>query len=335
MKKRYDSIDALRLLCSLFVVFLHITFPHPINRLIEPVTRCAVPIFFMISGFFSLGATSDKVAKHIFSTVKIFCVAVIIFFMKNMIICVLNGNSILAYISSIFSVHRIIESVIFNTCALGDIHWFLLALIYTEVVFYVFVRHNKDQWIWAFIVPGLIGYHVLGKYSVALLGTQFPFHYARNFLFDGIPYFALGHYIAYRTKNSFKINNGAILCMLIGGYVVSLAEKLLLIKNGVYIYAHHYISCNIMIVALFLLAVNNFSWGGVLAGYGRKYSLLIYLVHMYVANFLAMYSAYINEYFMPILVYALSVLTATVLDNFINIVKKSSQKSSTVTPAGD
>ena len=38
----------------------------------------------------------------------------------------------------------------------------------------------------------LMGDLILGKYSVLLLGREFPYILVRNFLFVGIPYFCIG-----------------------------------------------------------------------------------------------------------------------------------------------
>ena len=50
--KRNDNIDALKTICAFLVVCIHIKFPSKVDSLISPLERCAVPIFFMISGYF-------------------------------------------------------------------------------------------------------------------------------------------------------------------------------------------------------------------------------------------------------------------------------------------
>ena len=47
---RNHSFDILKLFLALLVVFIHIHVPW--RDSILPLTRCAVPCFFMISGFF-------------------------------------------------------------------------------------------------------------------------------------------------------------------------------------------------------------------------------------------------------------------------------------------
>ncbi len=49
MQRNY-SVDILRFLCAYLVITLHIHTPY--SAYTEPIARCAVPLFFMMSGFF-------------------------------------------------------------------------------------------------------------------------------------------------------------------------------------------------------------------------------------------------------------------------------------------
>lgn len=48
---RQYNIDILRLICALLVVCIHCT-NYSLREYILPITRIAVPIFFIISGYF-------------------------------------------------------------------------------------------------------------------------------------------------------------------------------------------------------------------------------------------------------------------------------------------
>ena len=50
--KRSVGLDFLKFLCSFMVVTIHKPFPGLLGPVIMPITRIAVPIFFMITGFF-------------------------------------------------------------------------------------------------------------------------------------------------------------------------------------------------------------------------------------------------------------------------------------------
>lgn len=48
-EERNYSIDLLKFICAVLVVFLHT--PCIYHKFINPITRCAVPCFFIISGY--------------------------------------------------------------------------------------------------------------------------------------------------------------------------------------------------------------------------------------------------------------------------------------------
>ena len=52
---RNYSLDTLKFVCAIFVIFIHTPQPEIWEIYITPLIRCAVPIFFMISGYFTYG----------------------------------------------------------------------------------------------------------------------------------------------------------------------------------------------------------------------------------------------------------------------------------------
>ena len=52
VKNRNEGIDMLRMVCAFFIVCIHIPFPGGVGSYIKAVSRIAVPIFFMISGYY-------------------------------------------------------------------------------------------------------------------------------------------------------------------------------------------------------------------------------------------------------------------------------------------
>ena len=49
---RIYGLDFLKYICCLFVIFIHMEFPSTVEVIILPLTRVAVPCFFMITGYF-------------------------------------------------------------------------------------------------------------------------------------------------------------------------------------------------------------------------------------------------------------------------------------------
>lgn len=57
---RADNIDILKAICTFLIVYIHEPFPGKEGAYFTALARIAVPIFFMITGYFY----SDVVAQH-------------------------------------------------------------------------------------------------------------------------------------------------------------------------------------------------------------------------------------------------------------------------------
>lgn len=66
---RNIGIDILRILMAFFVVCQHIT-DYPWNEIIRPQSRIAVPVFFIVSGYFLYDKDNDKVNQKIIKSFK-------------------------------------------------------------------------------------------------------------------------------------------------------------------------------------------------------------------------------------------------------------------------
>ena len=51
-KPRNTTLDILKAVCCVLVVFIHCKFPSIVGTIVESYARICVPIFFMISGYF-------------------------------------------------------------------------------------------------------------------------------------------------------------------------------------------------------------------------------------------------------------------------------------------
>ena len=61
--KRLYNIDSLKFLCAFLVVLIHMHTPY--QESIMPLTRCAVPCFFIISGYMIFTNDRLKLVEHL------------------------------------------------------------------------------------------------------------------------------------------------------------------------------------------------------------------------------------------------------------------------------
>lgn len=325
MKNRCISIDALRIILAFLVVALHAPFPNAVNWYIEPITRCAVPLFFMISGFVLYSDSAEtivtRVCKQIPYLMKTASLTWLFYFLWRSIIEFAAGKSIFTLVPMSFNATSIMVLALFNKPMVGDYVWYLLALIYVEIIYLALAKKDKQNVIWYTIIPGIAFYLLFGKYSMLFCKTKFEYYIARNFLFDGLPYFSLGNFFAAQKDNIKKINNSILILISLLGYVGVIFEKKMLQFSGVYIESHHYFFSTAIMIGIFAFVINN-NGGLFLAQLGKKYSLIIYLIHLYFVDFIeiglnkigAIPVAY--KYIAPIIVFLLSLGSSILLIAF-------------------
>ena len=72
-------------IAAFFVVFIHCSFPSPVGGMMNGLARWAVPMFFLISGYFSYGKGADTVKRRICRTFGLFVLANGIYFLWKLV----------------------------------------------------------------------------------------------------------------------------------------------------------------------------------------------------------------------------------------------------------
>ena len=188
MNERNYSIDILKFVCAILVVFLHTGWN--LQQEFLPFTRCAVPCFFIISGYLLFDADGIKYERLIRSLShvgKISLWATLFFFIWKETIKILGSHSIW-----IPSRESLINWLLFNENPFASHLWYLFAYLYVLIII-LFVNYLGKWKILYWMIPFLLMIDLIfGKYSLLLWGWEPPYFVVRNFLFVGLPYFAIG-----------------------------------------------------------------------------------------------------------------------------------------------
>lgn len=86
----------MKVICAFSIVCIHVPFPGRINADFTALTRIAVPIFFIITGYFYVDTVARHKEKHQFK--KIFYLIVeakVIYLIWNIALDVLRGGRII------------------------------------------------------------------------------------------------------------------------------------------------------------------------------------------------------------------------------------------------
>lgn len=299
---RNYSIDTLKLICAIFVIFIHTPQPEVWSKYITPLMRCAVPIFFMISGYFSYGKKNlaDTIHKRIIEQIKIFSWGFILYFIIHLIM----GWKVQCNVP---------YTLLFNFIPNNYAHlWYILAYIYVLIVMLFVDKYNLYKILFCCVPILLIVALSIGAYSEILIGRSFALIYTRNWLLTGLPFFALGMMIKLIERP--LMSYIPILISIVVFYIMGLFEiTYLQLGNGDY-----YISTIFLSISIFLLFINvKQSNDNLFSRVGRKDSLYIYILHFFIAAIITKYNL---QY--PHLAYVSTLITLCLTLSFIALLKK-------------
>lgn len=143
--ERNLSMECAKLIASFFVVFIHAPFPGKTGELINCLACFAVPMFFMISGYFNYGADSSAIrrrTKHIFSLIV---TGTLMYLVWGCISTELQGGSTIAYLRAwIFDPIEIVQWVILHYHPYAGHLWYLNALAACYLLFWVYTKFWED-----------------------------------------------------------------------------------------------------------------------------------------------------------------------------------------------
>ena len=269
---RSYSLDTLKFLCAILVIFIHTLQPKIWSEYITPIIRCAVPIFFIMSGYFTYGRKNliHTIKKRIRSLFSIFCVVFLFYFSFFLIA---NGRDSLEHLQMLLS-HNFI---LLNSVPYCMHLWYITAYIYVLLIMLLVEKYNLYKWLF-FITPILLLTALtLGKYSEIILNYNFPTNYTRNFLFTGLPFFTLGMIIK-KAKQLPNIYIAGISCIIF--YILGIIETWNTNNRGELFASNIFLSLSIFILFINIEQTKD----NIFSKIGREDSLYIYLLHFIIAT---------------------------------------------------
>lgn len=279
--KRYTSLDILKCFCAFMVVFIHAGFTNNIfGYTFREICRIAVPIFFMISGFFAVGKDDKKIKSTIKKLVILQIVSDLAYFLFDVIKSAIMNEEIVEVIKSYFT----FKSILFN---LNNVGWYIRALIYIYILVLLLLKVGKKVSTNTMLINAIILIAVdliLVKYSKILLGynpNSAIYEPITKFIATGLTCFMIGMIIK-RKQDKFK---ECKIYIPITFLLLNIIE-ILMFKY----YDKNVVLCNYlftiplaMSVFSFAIGIDNLK-GNLFSTIGKKYSAGIYLFHVVIQN---------------------------------------------------
>lgn len=280
-KKEIQSIYALKAICALLVICIHA--PSMLTNPIHPITRLAVPCFFMISGFF---IASDKqtwldnkqLKKLALKILKITITANLVYLCYGLISDIFNGTYPIEYCTTSFWLRQLV----FGGCISGPL-WYLTAYLEILVLLILFNKFNLKRLFYLLAFCGWLVNLCTGRYAFLWDTYFYDVDLHRNVFVSAFPMVASGMFIKEKI-GSFNFLKQKPVCILsiviifLFVYVEYAIQKFILLSpQGI---GEINISTLPASVLLLVLAIQHPSAGGkYLQQIGKNLSLDLYLYH--------------------------------------------------------
>lgn len=273
MKQEIYSLNYFKGICGIMVVMIHAGLYK--KFLLSPLYRCAVPLFFMISGYFLMGSNGEWHREKIGKYIK-----------KMLLIWGITNLVYIIFSEFIFTDHSIIHS-----------HSNILLLIVREITIggqFCYPLWYITAYVWALIVLRfwkcksdkinlcLIGFLLLINISLGAYNCIFKLVHnfiTNNFLTSALPFVILGGILKRYTATHTGPKIKSIVYLLIISYV----ERLFLWHRG-YTKGDLFFITPILSFLILMWFVNHPKFGQTswIRTIGKNYSLNIYLFHLLV-----------------------------------------------------
>ncbi len=215
--KRNIYLDLLKLFAAYCVIFIHvcgwvkapsnISFPY---ATVLAIARIAVPLFFIVSGYFSYKISSDRIKNRLKRTGILILITTIIYFAWN---CFqerfLLDRSLHDYIGFALSYKNLADFAFLEKNPFGAHLWYLNALfiIYIAFYFYTILQKNeqKPKYRPLYIVAITL-FCIFNFISIRLLANKHEISYFayRNSYLMGLPFFCDRSFLAPISKTHFQ-----------------------------------------------------------------------------------------------------------------------------------
>lgn len=284
--KRNALMDTLRLLVSFYVVLLHAPLPGSFGEAIKPILRCAVPFFFMVSGYWladndmaRVKVRLNKQARRMFLLLAVSCAA---FFAMNIAYSVvIEHTGFTAPFQTLLDYRAVASFLAFNNTDLfwpgGSAHlWFLAGLLYALLFLRLGMERLPLRRLYL-LVPVLLAAAVpLAVFAARHIeAVQNRDMITRNFLFTGIPCVLAGMWMRQNERKFKRLPDWLVLILPFACAALCLLERIPLLRNPFEL-ARIFLAASLVLLSARFPAVTGRSF---LPRWGECYSLMIYIIH--------------------------------------------------------
>ncbi len=267
------------------VVIMHCGFPTAIGDMIRYFFKFAVPVFFMISGYFSWNANSSKVSqkiiKHLISCIRLLIEIELFYGIVSLITgCLFDGHTLTYWFSQSFpqDIWHFFR-ILWHGSFFNGTMWFMYAMIWGYVFLYVINRFQLYRIAYIYSILALL-LHVIIRTAWRKYGwAGYDASFFRNALVYGLPFLLWGYsFHELESQEKLHIKNPILIAGFFIGIILTILEYLIT-KQSLDIYLGTLLAS----VSMFLFAILNPDFYGLhsFEWIGQKLSMMVYALHMF------------------------------------------------------
>ena len=243
-----QSIECMRFLCCVSIMFIHTGFPLPpaVGGYAMALARFAVPFLILLSGWYTdHDGGSRKAKKKLKDTLRVALIGGIICILWNCVNSYLKELSFTSWIIPYRNRLTLINFLLFNRAVFfNSVFYYFFIMIYVYGIFILTQRFRITRYI-CFLIPLFL---LTGIYICEF--SDFPWYYGGNYLFLGLPVFLLGYSLRRCQNQLIRLRSKEWVLILMGVLLTLLEHRL---KGA------HYFYCSTILIAVsvFLFCVNH------------------------------------------------------------------------------
>lgn len=342
VRKKNQSMECAKLIASFFVVFIHAQFPGDAGGFVACIARCAVPLFFAISGYFSYQTRADRLVRRMKHILLLTAAGIGAELLWGCISVELGGGSTIAYLRTLVpTVEALAKWIVLCVNPYGGALWYLTAALYCYCILWGYVRFFGDGPVdyRPLYAAGMILFAMnlaMGVFATAA-GHPLTNTIYRNGLFFGLPMFAMGVFLRQYGQliwQRYCLTGRKLTCLLFGGLVLGVIEW-----RGIGASDAH-MGTVIAVIALMLLMaryprITDRKWPETVISSFGPLSTAIYILHpvmiqAYAALLQRFFSGWLGSaepWINPIVILLLSMIAASVVTGVSSGVRKCGKKT--------
>ena len=341
--ERNTTLNLFEFIAACLIVFIHIHFPEPFGKLVDGLARFGVPLFFTVAGFYMIKPGMDKedlrnkLKLRIFKVLKLLIFSFVIYFILGLIISIFGSHAqgVVEYLKSTFNIKTFVKFLIINTAFVQGVNWFMIAMIFSYIIIYIFANQFLNNKLLIKILSGMLIFWIVIRTVFCLTNaTLFGFSlysgvWYKTWWSSGLLFISFGMLLKQYEKEIYKISTKLILILMVISFISQPLEYYLLEKYF-NIFTTYYIGnilCVFTIISLSIKNPNILSNSKFINQKGN-YTMFIYIFHpaiITIINFvikkLGLESNELVSWIAPIIVLILAVASAMIFNKILCIIK--------------